>query len=156
VNAQEYAIAQLDNWLVPANVGGDTKIYAVVDPGNHIDEVHEDNNTCWKLLNYELKNPTSVISQSEEIPGKYRLEKNYPNPFNPLTTIDFDLPARQPVKLTVYNVLGEEVEVLLERALPAGRHHVVWDASGMASGVYFYRLLAGEKFISTEKMILLR
>jgi len=156
VNAQEYAIARLDNWLVPANVGGDTKIYAVVDPGNHIDEVHEDNNTCWKLLNYELKNPTAVITQTEAIPGNYRLGKNYPNPFNPLTTINFDLPDRQPVKVTVYNVLGEAVGVLLERTLPAGRHHVVWDASGMASGVYFYRLQAGKKFISTEKLILLR
>ena len=156
INSREYAEIWLHDWLVPEDIGGNTKIYARIDSDDHIDEVHEDNNTCWKLLNYELPSVTSVEAMTSGLPSEYHLDQNYPNPFNPMTTIRFELPESQQVKLTVYNTLGEEVAILLDRSVTAGLHHVVWDASDMASGVYFYRLEAGKWFTKSEKMILLK
>jgi parallel beta-helix repeat protein len=92
---------------------------------------------------------------SESLPGKYVLFQNYPNPFNPSTTIEFALPTSSAVTLNVYNILGEEVTTLLSAFLPSGSHSVEWNASDLASGVYLYRLQAGE-FIETKKMVLMR
>jgi hypothetical protein len=76
-----------------------------------------------------------------EVPGSYQLHQNYPNPFNPVTTIAFDLPKQGEVTLAVYNVLGQRVATLLDGArVPAGTHHVPFDASGLPSGMYVYVL----------------
>ena len=89
------------------------------------------------------------------IPTRYALEQNYPNPFNPSTTIRYALPRRTAVTLVVYNTLGQEVATLVQGEKEAGYHEAVFDASGSASGVYFYRLTAGD-FIETRKLLLLR
>jgi len=95
-------------------------------------------------------------------PSSFRLEQNYPNPFNPVTNFKFSLPAGQAgivnsqlTILKVYNILGQEVATLVNEVLPPGEHVRQWDASGFASGVYFYRLHAGA-FVQTKKLILLR
>ncbi|MBD3404009.1 T9SS type A sorting domain-containing protein [candidate division GN15 bacterium] len=85
--------------------------------------------------------------------GKAVTAQNYPNPFNPTTTISFALPASGPVKLTVFNVLGQEVDVLVDDVLPAGSHSVTWDGSDASSGVYLYRIKTTDQVIS-KKMIL--
>ncbi len=92
---------------------------------------------------------------SNEIPSRFALYQNYPNPFNPGTTIEFDLPERSSVKLIVYDVLGGEVEKLVDEELDAGRYRVNFDASNLSSGVYFYVLDAG-KFKMTKKMVLVK
>ncbi|HPC11152.1 MAG TPA: T9SS type A sorting domain-containing protein, partial [candidate division Zixibacteria bacterium] len=74
---------------------------------------------------------------------------------NPATTISCDLPSKSNVRLTVYNVLGQEVITLIDREMDADQHSVSWDASKQASGVYFYRLEAGS-FTETRKMLLLK
>jgi flagellar hook assembly protein FlgD len=84
----------------------------------------------------------------------------YPNPFNPQTTIRFDLPREQRVRLVVYSVKGQQVQVLRDRSLPAGRYSVVWDGCDgrgrpVSSGVYVYRLEA-EQGALTQKMTLIR
>jgi len=89
------------------------------------------------------------------IPKEYKLNQNYPNPFNPTTTIDFDLPKTNEVTIKIYNILGEEVATLVSEKLNAGEYKYDWDASQLASGVYMYRLQAGD-YIETRKMILLR
>jgi len=89
------------------------------------------------------------------IPSTFDLAQNYPNPFNPSTTISFDLPAAATVQLTVYNQLGQEVARLVSGYREAGTHAVVWDASGVASGVYFYRISAGQ-YTGTRQLILLK
>ncbi|MCB2230701.1 T9SS type A sorting domain-containing protein [bacterium] len=105
--------------------------------------------------------PTDIGDDPDpELPGSYALYQNYPNPFNPTTTIAFSLPRASRVSLTVFNLLGQEVRVLSDGVLAAGIHDVVWDGqdSGgnpVASGVYFYRLSAGE-FTRQHKMILLK
>lgn len=88
-------------------------------------------------------------------PTEFQLGQNYPNPFNPTTTISFSLPSVSFVSLRVFNALGKEVSTLLLEELPAGIHFRQWDAEGLPSGVYFYRLHAGS-FLETRKLILLR
>jgi CubicO group peptidase (beta-lactamase class C family) len=86
---------------------------------------------------------------------KFVLSQNYPNPFNPSTTIEFDLPMTSDITLKIFNILGEEVTMLVSDRLTAGNYTYDWDAPNLASGVYLYRLEA-EEFVETKKMILMR
>jgi hypothetical protein len=90
-----------------------------------------------------------------ELPKSYALRQNYPNPFNPSTTIEFALPYAGFVTLKVYNLLGEQVATLIAGEHAAGNFKATWDASGLPSGVYFYRLVAGE-YVRTKKAVLMR
>jgi hypothetical protein len=105
------------------------------------------------------------IGDDELLPTAYGLHQNYPNPFNPLTTIKYDLPEPATVKLRLYNMLGQEVRTIIDENQPAGFRWVDLDATGLASGVYFYRIITGKigtsegsrgGFVSTKKMILLK
>lgn len=89
------------------------------------------------------------------VPDNYKLHQNFPNPFNPNTTIRFQLPKNGKVKLIIYNTLGQVVKTLLNENFTAGYHHVVFDASSFASGVYFYRIDANE-YCEVKKMILMK
>jgi hypothetical protein len=100
--------------------------------------------------------PTEVINLPvTEIPQSYFLAQNYPNPFNPSTTIEFALPRSAFVTLKVYNLLGEAVATLVTEQREAGTHKLNWDARGLTSGVYLYRLEAGE-FVQSKKLVLMR
>jgi hypothetical protein len=88
-------------------------------------------------------------------PSRFQLLQNYPNPFNPNTTISFMLPARGKVSLKVFNLLGEEVTTLREQEYPPGHHKIEWNASGLSSGVYYYRLQTGTT-AEMKKMLLVR
>ena len=85
----------------------------------------------------------------------YHLRQNYPNPFNPSTTIKFELPKTSLVRLTVYDILGRQMSVLVNETREAGVHQVKFDGSNLASGIYFYRFQAGE-FVSTKRLLLLK
>lgn len=98
--------------------------------------------------------PTSVIEHGQ-IPEAYALAANYPNPFNPQTTIRFALPQAGPVRLTVYDAIGREVAVLIDKAMPSGHHQVAFEAGELPSGVYIYRLEAGV-FRQARRMLLLK
>ena len=93
--------------------------------------------------------------QLNENPGKYKLHINYPNPFNPETSIKFEIPQSSKVSLKIYDITGREVVTLVDRELKAGFYDVKWNASDYPSGVYFYKLTAGE-FTETRKMILVK
>lgn len=90
-----------------------------------------------------------------EIPGHFNLEQNYPNPFNPVTKISFDIPVQSYVKLTVYDIIGNEVSSLIREDLSPGKYEAAFDASDLPSGAYFYRLNAGN-YVETKKMILVK
>lgn len=90
-----------------------------------------------------------------DLVNKYQLDQNYPNPFNPVTNINFNLAAKSYVKLSVYNVLGEEIMNLINQELESGLHSVKFDANKYPSGIYFYKLTAGD-FSDTKKMILVK
>jgi len=97
----------------------------------------------------------SPIDVAPDVPGSPEVFQNYPNPFNPATTISFALPAAARVSVKVYDVLGRELEVLVNADHPSGRHAVQWDASGFASGIYLLRMEVGSVII-TQRMILLK
>ncbi|NQU67745.1 MAG: T9SS type A sorting domain-containing protein [Candidatus Marinimicrobia bacterium] len=86
---------------------------------------------------------------------KYSLLQNYPNPFNPTTTISFELPFMSDVTITVYDLNGDLVEKLIDKALFAGQHNVLWDAGNRPSGLYFVKMIAGEH-TETQKIVLLK
>ncbi|MCW5896356.1 MAG: T9SS type A sorting domain-containing protein [Bacteroidetes bacterium] len=95
------------------------------------------------------------VPDPANIPVEILLDQNYPNPFNPATTISFSIPSKSFVSLKVFDALGREVTVLLSEELAAGTYAQRWNAEGLASGVYFYRLQAGS-FVETKKLLLLR
>jgi hypothetical protein len=97
----------------------------------------------------------NLIEKTNTIPLKFILYQNYPNPFNPATMINYQLPMTSDVDISIYNLLGQKVWTLLNERKQAGYHQVKWDASGFASGIYYYRIEAGE-FRDVKKMILLR
>ena len=118
-----------------------------------------------KVSAYLAQWTKGVATDVEEIeypalPDGYKLAQNYPNPFNPTTVIEFDLPRRSNVSITIFNLLGQQVAVLVNKEISAGSYRVSWDgilSSGQraSSGIYFYRLVADD-FIDTKKMILLK
>ena len=97
----------------------------------------------------------SVEKLYDLIPTSFKLEQNYPNPFNPDTKIRYSIPGQTHVRLTVYNLLGEEIEMLFNGEQSAGVYEATFDAAALPSGIYFYTLKT-DKFISTNKMILLK
>jgi len=98
--------------------------------------------------------PVSV-EESTELPTEFALSQNYPNPFNPSTTVRYDVPERTHVTLKVYDILGREVAELVNGKKDPGFYEAVWDAQNFASGVYFYRITAGD-FVSVRKLTLMK
>jgi len=97
------------------------------------------------------------------LPLTYSLSQNYPNPFNPITTIEFSIPKTEYVTLKIYNILGQEVSELVAKRLTPGNYKYTWDASGFASGVYYYKIQAGDpstgsgyRYVQTKKLLLLK
>ena len=108
----------------------------------------------WKFFNSDIFS-ISIADEGEAIPVDYALAQNYPNPFNPVTTIRYALPKSSKVTLMIYNLMGQEVARLVDGKQSAGNHNVTWNASNISSGIYFYRLRAGD-FVQTRKMVLLK
>jgi hypothetical protein len=128
---------------------------------NQNDGLHPDSAGYRKMgnsidLNLFIPSDTTTlgVNSARKIDG-YVLGQNYPNPFNPATTISFSVPTQSFVSLKVFDSLGRVVSNLISERMSAGTHARQWDATGLASGVYFYRLLAGS-FVETKKLILLR
>jgi hypothetical protein len=98
---------------------------------------------------------TSIEPVASEVPRQFELHQNYPNPFNPNTTIKYELPGFSMVRLSVFDILGREVSVLANDRENAGLYEVKFDAAGLSSGVYFYKLTAGQ-FVQTRKMTVVK
>jgi hypothetical protein len=120
---------------------------------------------CIKIIpSNELPPPMPGVEagSTDELPKDYALEQNYPNPFNPMTSIKYALPFDSKVKLTIYNVLGQVVNVLVNDTEPAGYKEYQWNAMNAASGIYFYKLEAtntidpSKNFIEVKKMLLVK
>ena len=111
--------------------------------------------SCEKVYKFNTPYFVQVRKDEKQIPDEFVLLQNYPNPFNPTTTIQFDIPKTSFVTLKVYNVLGQEVAILVNENKNPGKYEINFDASTIPSGVYFYCLTAGE-YISTKKLLLVR
>ncbi len=102
------------------------------------------------------REPLAVETEKSLSPVHFSLEQNYPNPFNPSTTIKFQIPNSNFVTLEIYNLLGQKVATLVNEKLNTGTYTAEWNAAGLASGIYFYRLITSNGFSSMKKMIVLK
>jgi len=122
-------------WKVAAINSGSTGAYSSV----------------WKFQ----VNSSGINNISSEIPKEYKLYNNYPNPFNPATKIKFDIPKNGFTKIVIYDLLGREAEIIVNENLTKGAYEFVWNATKFASGIYFYKMTAGN-FTSIKKMMLIK
>ncbi|HGY57155.1 MAG TPA: tandem-95 repeat protein [Caldithrix abyssi] len=106
-------------------------------------------------ITINVSGPSSIVDQLQGIPKKYMVAQNFPNPFNPVTTIVYGLPQPGEVRIEVYNIAGQRVMILQDGFKSAGYHKVTFDATRLSSGLYFYRVQAG-KFMKVMKMILMK
>jgi len=140
---------QLDYlWTVPDVVTENARIKIIQDNDSYINLEDESGN-------FTITDVQTSIRHQHEIPIVFKLHTNYPNPFNPTTTINYDLPRTMKADVSVYNVLGQKVATLIAGIQNAGYHSVEWDASHVAGGAYFIKLQADE-FIQITKAILLK
>jgi hypothetical protein len=96
-----------------------------------------------------------IEPNGNNVPSAFNLEQNYPNPFNPVTNIKLDVPKSANVKVSVFDMLGREIEVLVNEQLNAGSYKVSWNASKYSSGVYFYKIFTSD-YTATKKMMLVK
>ena len=120
--------------------------------GNATNATQQQQSGFWYV--YQQTTVTDVEDE-ETIPTVFKLEQNYPNPFNPSTKIKFAVPEKSNVLIKIYDILGSEVATLVNEEMDAGLYENDFNAAGLSSGVYLFRMEAG-KFINTKKMILLR
>ncbi|MBN1352656.1 SBBP repeat-containing protein [candidate division KSB1 bacterium] len=157
----KYDSSGVEQWVACYNGPRDSRNNAIalaVDASGNVYVTGTSKGDWWSVYTtIKYVQTPSVAVQKEELPkpGRYWLAQNYPNPFNPTTTIEFALPQSAFIRLKVYNLLGEEVATLIAEQQAAGIHKLNWDATGLASGVYLYRLEAGD-FVDVQKLILLR
>ena len=170
-NGTMHAIQKMDTVLyqtehsIPYQSFLDLLDFHVSPRGNFIWNVNVTDgiDTTYSNIRYSLQIEGKYISlsvQDDLIPDSYSLSQNYPNPFNPTTRIQFELPLRSKVSLSVYDILGNKVNTIINQELDPGRHVVTWHAvdrsnNKLSSGVYFYQIRA-EKFFDTKKMILIK
>jgi len=151
------------NGVRVAEVAFDTTLNVWFEEPLNVDLIAGDNNIQmelswgWMDLDY-IAVPKSVVTSvksSDQLPAHFSLQQNYPNPFNPETTIKYSLAKSENVKLSVYDLLGREVSVLINEKQNAGPYEISFDGRNLASGVYFYRLSAGS-FVDTRRMLLMK
>ena len=97
----------------------------------------------------------SSLTEAIPLPETFSLDRAYPNPFNPTTTLSFAIPVNSEVSLSIYNMQGREVTSLIDGIMDAGYHSVVWNADNYSSGVYFVKMVAGE-YMNTQKLMLVK
>jgi len=135
-------------------VDGTTKIFDF--NGNEFGRTNDENEFLIRMADLDRNTVDEVLSNNGvSMPDYFELSQNYPNPFNAATRIEFTLPEDGRVNLEIYDVLGQLVQTLVDENRPAGRYSVEFDSGALASGVYFYRLTAGD-FTETRKMILMK
>lgn len=125
---------------------------------NYIDKIAASGKYFYRLKQIDFDGSIKYSNEIEvdvTTPKEFSLYQNYPNPFNPTTTIRFALPVESRVKINIYNSLGQLVETLVDKDMKSGYHEINFNASGLASGVYFYKLNSGN-FVETRKMLLMK
>ena len=116
---------------------------------------------AWSAAQLFTTGTVLAVDETEGTPTTFALNQNYPNPFNPSTIIRYDVPKAAQVKITIYDILGREVTTLVNGTIVAGRYNATWNASGLATGVYIYRMEGrpadgGEAFTAVKKLLLMK
>jgi Secretion system C-terminal sorting domain len=125
-------------------------VYALVVSGTNLFA-----ETDGGVFRRPLSEMTSVEKLLIDLPKNFNLDQNFPNPFNPSTTISFSIPSKSFVSLKMFDIMGREVATIVAEEMSAGSYSRQWNAANMSSGIYFYRLQAGS-FTGTKKLILLK
>jgi uncharacterized protein (DUF608 family) len=133
--------------------------WSSTNPAQYRAQQYQRPRAVWELL-LEIKNPFNALTSvaaghPARVPVSCTLSQNFPNPFNPSTNISFSLPKQLQVSLRIYDLLGRELAKIVDERKDPGSYTVEWNARNFSSGVYFYRLQAGE-FIKTKRLLLLR
>ena len=120
----------------------------------------QDNIIYFDNISFSSSNSVGVDNRSEIYPQRFALEQNFPNPFNPSTTIRYELPEDGLVNVTIYDMMGRQVSTLVSSQQAAGYKSIQWNATNdfgkpVSAGVYLYKIQAGE-FVQTKKMVLLK
>ncbi len=136
------------SWAAPSAGVGEVRLYIAGLQGNM-------NGLNTSLVISSQEQTTGIIDESPMVPGEISLSQNYPNPFNARTTFEFSLGAAGMIKLTIYDILGKEIFTVIDGFMDAGNHSINFDAGRLSSGIYFYRLQAGDE-IETRRMVLLK
>ncbi|MHB1687875.1 MAG: T9SS type A sorting domain-containing protein [Ignavibacteriaceae bacterium] len=138
--------AQINNWTLVNNVA--------LDKTNNTIKFSMSRASNFVILTADPAQVTSTDENSNSIVSDFRLERNYPNPFNPSTTIEFSLNNRSNVQLNIYNALGQKITTLVNTTLEAGVHSVNFDANSLSSGIYFYELKSkGQRLVNKMNLI---
>lgn len=140
VNAREPVIARLDDWIVPGLIEEETKIFAVIDGDNLIEEVHENNNKAWNLIRQGFGNPTALpeIQPDKDGSENETYLKVYPNPVNGTANFDYRLRIDSEVEIFVYSIQGTLVKVVQQEHVPAGQYSVILNTDNLDAGLYYY------------------
>jgi hypothetical protein len=166
---QGYEITPYSNWLIidpmsgiltPAqntdlNIMIDLRGPSIVNDTTYQASIGVENNSPDTPVIPVTVNVGATGTDDEVVPFRFALHQNYPNPFNAKTSINYTLDVQSEVKVEVYNLLGQKVETLTEGLKPAGNHNLVWDASEVASGIYYYKLTAGDR-VEIKSMTLMK
>ncbi len=164
IYAQRIASNAAINWSATGyaicTIGNDQLSPMIVSNGNLgaivvWQDYRSGNNFDIYEVGFNTSGFVAIENSGTTIPDEFSLSQNYPNPFNPATVINYQLPVTSNVKLSVFDVLGKTVSVLINESQNAGNHSITWNAGSFPSGVYFYKLEAGS-FISNKKMILIK
>jgi hypothetical protein len=148
--------ANFTSHTITTNAGGAISVYAADLDGDEDIDVLSASFGGNKIAWYENSTITGITNNHPDVvPEKPILYDNYPNPFNPETTIEFDVAKNLPVTLKVYDLQGREVTTLINKQLPPGHYKVTFHAGDLASGLYFYQIRMGG-FQTTKRMILIR
>jgi hypothetical protein len=134
------------------NTPDSTSVYSVTFPNQKTGWAVGDNGTILKFSG----NPISINNIEGKIPDRIRLYPNYPNPFNQLSIINYQLSIAGNVKIKVFDISGKEICSLVNQYQLPGSYKTTFDGGSLSSGVYFYQLIAGNKIVQTRKMILIK
>ena len=142
----------LSHWTEPSEISGSWKVSAYDATDSTVAD-----NASFSLT---IKENVLVVDARYAIPDEFALHPNYPNPFNPTTTISYDLPGKAQVTLGIYDLLGKKIKTLVNQSQDAGNKIAMWDGTDnlgrqVSAGVYLYQIQAGE-FTQTRKMLLLK
>jgi plastocyanin len=140
-------------WTAPLDTLNPTFRYKITTPGTYNYQCNF--HVTFGMVGVINANPIGIKPIGTSVPSSYNIEQNYPNPFNPSTNIRFDIPKNANVKIVIFDMIGNEVQTLVNGELQAGSYTTDWNASGFPSGIYFYRMQS-ELYSVTKKMILIK
>ena len=148
-------------WIAPSKVNSRfiyasnyVHVWGVLNPLGTMAEIHKENDMGWTILDVPGV-VTGIRGNESRRPVSFGLSQNFPNPFNPTTVITYNIPRPSHVRLVIYDILGREVETLVNGDKSTGRYQVTFDGSRLPSGVYFYRIQAGSH-TATKKLMLIK